>query len=416
MADRELIVLSLYSLLASNRSGLFLVYFPIFLVTTKGAPISLALTLVSAAYVAASLTGPLAGRWSDRLGRRRPFLLAAEAGALPIFLAMPYLPSALLAGGAFVLAQVVLSLGQPALNAYVGDLTRQRERGRGYGLLNAAGYAGQIAGFLILAVLVGPYTVSVLFPFVALVMVGSLSVVVFLVPDRPAPRALQRTSWAEARPILTFSVAVSVRALGIGAVGTFFGVYASGLGASDAEVAFIAVAGLVAAALTAVPLGRTVDRIGEIRAVWYGTLLSLTGIVIFLLAPTWAYLVPAQAIRLVGVSLYSPAMLAWVSNMAPPGHRAEYLGVFGLVNSTLWSLGPLGGGLALDVGGTLGLFAFAIGTTIISLVLLELLYLLRGDKPPAPPAQEAERPSAIPSAPVGVPGGPDRRLPLGRAG
>lgn len=391
MADRELLVLSLYSLLASNRSGIFLVYFPIFLVTEKGASVSLALALVSGAYVGSSLTGPLVGRWSDRIGRRRPFLLVAEAGALPVFLAIPYLPTAWLAGAGFVLAQVLLAVGSPALNAYVSDLTRVRERGRGYGLLNAAGYAGQIAGFVTVALLVGPFTINALFPFVALVMVGSLSVVVFLVPDRPAPSASASVSWAEARPVVNFSIAVSIRALGIGAVGTFFGVYATSLGASEPEVAVIAVVGLAAAALTSVPLGRLVDQIGEIRGVWYGTLVSLVGIVVFLLAPSWEYLVPAQAIRLIGVSLYSPAMLAWVANLAPPGHRAEYLGVFSLVNSTLWSLGPLGGGVALSWGGTLGLFLFAIGTTVVSLVLLEVLYLVRGrgTAPGGPPGERA---------------------------
>ena len=367
----------------------------------KAAPVALALGLVSAAYVAASLTGPLAGRWSDRLGRRRPFLLAAEAGALPVFLLIPYLPGAWVAGAGFVAAQVILSLGSPALNAYVGDLTKSRQRGRGYGLLNATSYVGQIAGFLVVAALVGPFGVSVLFPFVVLVMVGSLSVVVFLVPDRQAPLATGTLRWAEARPVVSFSIAVSIRALGIGAVGTFFGVYATALGATDAEVAVIAISGLVSAALTSVPLGRMVDRIGEIRSVWYGTLLSLVGIVLFLLAPSWGYLVPAQAIRLVGVSLYSPAMLAWVANIAPAGHRAEYLGVFSLVNSTLWSLGPLGGGAALGAAGTPGLFAFALGTTVVSLGLLEVMYLFhRKSGPPDRPAPAEDAPLAPPDRPT----------------
>lgn len=377
MADRELLALSLYQLLASNRSGLFFVYFPIFLVTVKGAPIATVLALVSAAFVAASLTGPLAGRWSDRLGRRRPFLLAAEAGALPIFLAIPFMPTYWAAGAAFVAAQTVLALGSPALNAYVSDLTRSNERGRGFGLLNATGFAGQVAGFVGVGLLIGRFSISVLFPFVVAVMVGSLSVVWFVVPDRRAPTTAQRVSWAEARPLLSFSIAVSIRALGIGAVGTFFGVYATTLGANGGEVALIAVAGLLTAALVSVPFGRLVDRIGEFRGIWYGTLLTLAGIILFLLSPTWVYLVPAQSTRLAGVCLLSPAMLAWVANLAPPGHRAEYLGIFGLVNSTLWSLGPLGGAVALVVAGVPGLFVFAVGTTLISLAVIEFKFIAR---------------------------------------
>jgi|GEM_PF-441780 len=383
MADRELLTLSLYSLLASNRSGLFLVYLPVFLVVERGAPVAAALAIVSVAYVASSLTGPLAGRWSDRIGRRRPFLLAAEAGSLPIFLAIPLLPTYVDCGVAFILAQTVLALGAPSLNAYVADLTRTSERGRGYGLLNATGFAGQVAGFAIIALLVGPFGIGVLFPFVVAVMVSSLAVIVLAVPDRAAAPPADRLGWREARPVLGFSVAVSIRALGIGAVGTFFGVYATQLGASDTDVALIAIVGLSAAALSAIPFGRLIDRIGGLRGVWYGTVVTLIGIIVFLLAPTWTYLVPAQAVRLVGVSLLSPAMLVWVANLAPAGHRAEFMGLFSVINSTLWSLGPLAGALTLEAAGVPGLFAFAIGTTVVSLVALEVMYLTRYRGPAA---------------------------------
>jgi len=401
VVDRELLTLSVYSLLASNRSGLFLVYFPVFLVDARGAPVAVALALVSGAYVAASLTGPLAGRWSDRIGRRRPFLVAAEAGSLPLFLAIPFAPGYVAAGVLFLAAQTVLALGSPALNAYVSDLTRSSERGAGYGLLNAAGSVGQLLGFVAVGLLVGPFGIDALFPFVVVVMLGSLTLLGFAVPDRTVPTAPRTLDWTGARPVVSFSVAVSIRALGIGAVGTFYGVYATDLGATEADVAIVAIAGLAVASVAAVPLGRLVDRIGEVRGVWYGTLLSLGGIVLFLVAPTWWLLLPAQAVRMLGVSLLSPAMLAWVSNLAPPGHRAEYLGVFALVNSTLWSLGPLAGGIALDAAGTAGLFAFAIGTTLASLLVLEVVYLARA-RPPAEP-----RPGAAPGdGDRGPPGAP----------
>src|SRR5262245_38727783 len=93
VVDRDLVALSIYAFFASNRSGLFLVYLPIFLVAERGATIPAALALVSAAYVASSLVGPLAGRWSDRIGRRKPFLLAGEAGSLPLFLLVAFLPT-----------------------------------------------------------------------------------------------------------------------------------------------------------------------------------------------------------------------------------------------------------------------------------------------------------------------------------
>lgn len=386
MAGRDLWILSLYQLLANNRSGLFLVYLPLFLEEEKGASVPIALAFVSAAYVAASLMGPVAGRLSDRVGRRRPFLLIAEAGAFPTFLAIPFLPGYWAAGGAFLLAQVLLSLGTPALSAYVTDVTARGERGRGFGLLNATGYAGATAGFIVSAIFIELLGFDALFWFVAAVSVGTLVTVLVLVPDRvvePSPRG---QPWREYRPLLTFSVAVSIRALGWGAVGTFIGVLAYSLGADPIEIALVAVAGLAAAALSSLAAGRFVDRRGEVPAIWYGTLLTVGGILLFFVASSWPYLIPAQILRYVGFTLLSPGMLAYVANRAPSGHRAEQMGVFSLINSTFWSLGPFAGAFALELGGNVALFAFALGCTLVSLVAMELLYSARQRRGAAPTA------------------------------
>lgn len=377
MGRNDLLTLSLYQLLASNRSGIFIVYFPLFLVLSKGASVPVALAFISAAYVAASLLGPVAGRMSDRVGRRRPFLLVAEAGALPLFFAIPYVPGYIAAGLVFLAAQVVLSIGGPALNAYVTDLTRTGDRGAGYGLLNGAASAGGVVGFVITAILIQWFGIDALFWFVAVVMIGTFTVVLVLVPDRSVPPTPQRQPLRELRSLAIFSTAVSIRSLGAAAVGTFYGILAYQLGATPLEISGIAIAGLLAGAVSSVPFGRLVDRRGEIQGIWYGTLVTLLGIGIYLAATTWVVIVPAQVLRYLGFALLNPGMLAYVANRAPPGHRAEHMGVFSLVNSTFWSLGPLAGAIALSVGGKLGLFVFALGATVISLVSIELLFLTR---------------------------------------
>ncbi|HEY6237691.1 MAG TPA: MFS transporter [Thermoplasmata archaeon] len=384
MGQNDLLSLSLYSFLASNRTGVFVVYFPLFMVDQKGATVPVALAFLSAAFVFGSLIGPLAGRWSDRVGRRRPFLLGGELAALPLFLVVAVVPGYLLAGSVFVVAMVVLSVGSPAYSAYIADLSKERERGAGYGLLNAASSGGSILGFVATAFLISWYGYESLFPFVSAAMVGTVVVVLFLVPDRSVTPGLVRQSWASYRPLLTFSLLVSIRSLGAGAVGTFVGVLAFELGAAPWQIAIVAISGLLTGLLVSIPLGRYVDRSGEIRAIWYGTLITLGATTIFLFATSWPQLLPAQVIRYAGFGLLSTGMLAYVANRALPGHRAEDLGVFSLVNSTLWSVGPLAGGVALELAGNVGLFAFALGTTVVSLVAIELVYLTRGPAARAP--------------------------------
>ncbi|HEV2316967.1 MAG TPA: MFS transporter [Thermoplasmata archaeon] len=366
--------LAAYQFLANNRGGLFVVYMPVFLVELRGASDVLALSLVSAGYVGASLTGPFAGRWSDRTGRRKTFLLAGEVGSLPIFLSIPFLPGALGAGLGFIVAQIVLSMSAPALNAFVADISAQAGRGEGYGLLNATSAFGGIIGFVVAAILVVPFGLNVLFYFVAAVMIGTVTVIARWVPDlRQTPTVTPR-AWREYGPLTQFSTVVSIRSLGAGAVATFFGVDAVVLGASNLDVGIIAIAGLIAAGLVSLPVGRYIDRRGEIQGIFYGTAVMLAGLVFFSFATTWWYFIPGQVLRQVGFAFLGPGMLAFVARMAPMGRRAEYLGIFALINSTLWSLGPLAGGLALELGGPPALFGFAFGTTLISVAAIEGVY------------------------------------------
>ncbi len=375
MVRRELLALSLYSLLASNRGGLFVVFLPLYLVEVKGASVPAALTILSLAYVPASLLGPWVGRLSDKAGRRRPFLLVGEATALPLFLSIVFAPGYVLAGALFVAAELALAIGGPAYTAFVADVTRSNERGFGYGLLNATSSAGGVAGFLAAGVLVVFFGLSVLIPFVVAVMVGTLSVVVFLVPDLTVTGTSgARRSFREMKPVLSFSVAVSIRAIGSGAIGTYAGYYAATLGANGFEVGLVAISGLVTGALVSLPFGRWLDRRGEIRGIFYGTLLSLVAIGFFAFASHWLEIVPAQAARMAGLALVGPGMQAWVTRTAPAGQRAEALGVFSFVNSTLWSVGPLIGAVFFALAGTPGLLAMALGTTVISLGLMEWLY------------------------------------------
>ena len=375
MARRELVALSLYSLLASNRGGLFIVFLPLYLVEVKGASLPAALVILSLAYIPASLIGPWVGRLSDRAGRRRPFLLAGEVTAFPLFLAIVFAPGYLFAGALFIAAELALAIGSPAYNAYIADVTQTGERGFGYGLLNATSNAGGVVGFLLAGWLTLEFGLGALFPFVVAVMVGTISVVFFVVPEAPVVvRPPVHPAPGVLRPVYIFSFAVSIRAIGSGALGTYYGYLAAHLGANNFEVSLVAVAGLLTGAVVSLPLGRWIDRRGEIRGIWYGTLLGIFATGMFAFSTSWLGTLPAQSVRMAGLALVGPGMQAWVARTAPAHHRAEAQGAFALVNSTLWSAGPMVGALMIALWGSLGLYVMIIGTTALSLGLMEVLY------------------------------------------
>ncbi len=367
VANRTILSLALYQLLSSNRTGVFIVFLPLFLVDVRGAPVSVALVFTSAAYFGSSLIAPLAGRWSDHAGRRKPFLLGAELGALPFYLAVPFVPGYLASGTLFVLGTIVLGIGSPALNAFVADTNRTGDRGGSYGTLTAASAVGSILGFLVVASLVSRLGFGFLFYFAAAIMVGGSLFVLVVIREEGGPVERRRNPPRGVLPVVLFSSAVSIRTLGTGAVGAFLGIWALRLGANYFDVGLIAVAGLVTTALIGVTAGRQVDRRGEWGSLVLGSVITTAACLAFLFAPNWYFLLGAQSVRQLGFVLLSPAMLVWVSRIAPPNRRAEYLGLFSLINSGFWSLGPSAGALAYELGGAATVFLFSAATALLSL-------------------------------------------------
>jgi MFS family permease len=366
VVDRTIVSLAVYQVLASNRTGILVVYFPLFLVAARGAPVTTALLFASAAWLGSSLIGPLAGRLSDRIGRRKPFLVAGELGALPCYLAIPFLPSYFDAGLAFLLGTTILGLGSPALNAFISDVSRLAERGGSYGYLNAASGAGAIFSFLAVGALVTTLGLDYLFYFAAAVMacVATYVLVAVTEPVRAPPPVA--TSPLHLGPLVAFSTAVSIRTLAVGAVGAYVAIWAVSLGGNAFDVSVIAVTGLLVIAFGGAAAGRLIDRRGEWGGLIVGTVAQTAAWVIFLVAVTWLVLPGAQALSQFGYVLVSPAMLVWVSRVAPADRRAEYQGIYALINSGLWSLGPLAGAWAFTLGGGHAVFLISIAITLAS--------------------------------------------------
>jgi MFS transporter, DHA1 family, tetracycline resistance protein len=315
------------------------------------------------------------------MGNRRSLLLIAEASSLPFFVAIPFVNNFLGVSALFLIADTLLSIGQTALQAFIADITAAEERGRGYGFVNAVGSAGAIAGTLLSGVVAQFFGLDAIFYLVGILGVGTLVLVVTTVPDQKLPKSDHaRKPLGEMKGVLEFSFWTSVRTLGTGAVLAYLGTYASILHANNFEVSLVATARLVTAAVAGTWLGHMVDRLGEIRAYIIGTAVVVLSMVMYILANNWVILLPAGVIYSGGFYLLSPAMLSWVTKIAPENRKAEYLGVFSMINSTFWSFGPVPGAFAQEYYGNYGLFGYALMTTLISLFSVYLVYDRRAKK------------------------------------
>ncbi|MDI6739921.1 MAG: MFS transporter, partial [Candidatus Edwardsbacteria bacterium] len=121
---------------------------PIFLTTALGAPMAALGLIEGLAESAANLLKIFSGWWSDRAGKRRPFVIGGYA--LSAF-SKPLLALAQFLGWPFVLAMRICDrtgkgLRSSARDALIADYTPESQRGRAFGLHRAMDSFGAVLG------------------------------------------------------------------------------------------------------------------------------------------------------------------------------------------------------------------------------------------------------------------------------
>lgn len=121
---------------------------PIFLTSVLGAPMAALGLIEGAAESAANILKIFSGWWSDRIGRRRPFVIGGYSLSA---LSKPMLAFAQLLGWPFVLVMRLCDragkgLRTSARDALIADYTPESQRGRAFGLHRAMDGLGAVLG------------------------------------------------------------------------------------------------------------------------------------------------------------------------------------------------------------------------------------------------------------------------------
>ena len=143
-----------------------------------------------------------------------------------------------------------------------------------------------------------------------------------------------------------------------------------GLGASASQLQWIVdsytlvFAGLL---LTAGSLG---DRFGRYRCLTFGLALFGIGSVLSAFAPTADMLILTRALMGVGGAFIMPATLSVLTHVFPAEERARAIGIWAAVSSIALAVGPLVGGVVVEVASWRWLFLLNVPFAAISLAVL----------------------------------------------
>ncbi len=316
---------------------------------------TLGLVTFLAIAVAAALQ-PVAGRWSDRIGR---FPVIGFGTAVSVAgLALLVAPGMAIPGTVVTLAGV--SVAQAGQQALLPDRIGVAWRGRAGGLKSAFDVAGAFAAFVILAALLGAGA-----PGIAAIVLGAVLVVGFGVSRlliRPQVRALEPISDAvepsgppRHGALIRLIAARFLFLLGIYAVGRFLLLFVAdrfGLGADAAGAEAGAVLALLAlvTVVASVPGGWLSDRVGRRPLMLVGGLLAATGIGLLVTATSIETLLLFGAVMALGSAAFGSASWAALADLTASADAGRLLGFANLGTAGAAAAAGMFG-LLIDGGG-----------------------------------------------------------------
>ncbi len=314
-----------------------------------------------------------AGVWSDRIGRRKPFILAAFLTGVVanlMFLAAKT-PMALVwargMSGVSTTMWVIISV-------FLADMFPADQLTRTVGLLNSLTHAATLA-----ASTSGAYAAQLWgwrAPFIAGLAASFLGLISLLVMAKEQVKPVRRPFWPELisvfrqRLVLLASFLGILLQYGVWTSNSFTPVVAARLGASKGDLGLLSFFSLVPCALTSALLGRLKKKLGERLMVLSAFGLLTFGLITIPFAGSYPVLCLFLTILSLGRGVVFAVFMGWTIQDVSPERKGTAMGIFQSIYAAGMFLGPaISGALADKYGLSTSFFVSAvlmIGAAIIT--------------------------------------------------
>jgi MFS family permease len=373
--------LGFVSLFMDASSELVHAVLPLFLATTLGASMATIGGIEGAAEAIAQFGKLFSGILSDRMRRRRPWVLAGyglSALTKPLF---PLASSIGLVIFARFSDRIGKGLRDSPRDALLADITGHENRGAAYGLRQALDTIGAIIGPLAATVLLFLYANNIratLWWAVLPAMLCVLTIVLFVrEPERhtakeakPKPTLKDAGRLPRALWLIIATAAIVMLARFSEA---FLILRATSVGVMLAEAPLVMIAMNVAYALTAYPAGALSDRLGRRGMLFVGTAILTAADIV--LALTGGFVALGVGVVLWGLhmGLTQGLLSAMVADAAPGELRGTAFGVFYAASGGATLVGSAAAGVLWDVLGAPAPFFAGAGVAALALVFILLV-------------------------------------------
>lgn len=346
----------------------------------KAGSTALGLLLASSSLVA-FFFAPILGEVSDKIGRK-PILLLSILFSTASFILFAVAKSFL----TLLLSRIVSGVASETAvaQAYIADITGDKERTKGIGRIGAAYGAGFIVGPAISGLL-SIYGFPVAGFASAVLAFSNFLFVLFFLPE-PEHRThlaslkapvfssnyLQVLKRAFLKPLIGVTLVVYLVAntafATIPVILPLLAIAYFNFNLTQMAYAFIYL-GVIQVVLEGVIIGRLTTKLGEERLIVLGPVLMMLGMLLMPLFPNVTLFMASTAMIAVGSGVIQTVIPSFVSKRSAKNEQGEMLGISLSVYNIAFVPGPLIGGLIFELGGPAAPFYVSAGMLAIAFVL-----------------------------------------------
>jgi MFS family permease len=309
--------------------------------------------------MANALFGLWGGDLSDKLGRVK-IMGSAQLVRGILFLLMGGLAWK---GGSFLLWSLLLILNwiagsfyQPVANAMAADIVPKEKRVEAYSILRIGGNVGWAFGPMI-----GGFLASTSYPILFLfasfsTFVSSFLVLTFLSETVKIDHSEEKLTFRDIKKLksdhlfLLYCAICLLLFLVIGQLVSTFSVFSvDNVGISESKLGFLYATNGLIVILFQLPVSKFTQSKNLIRIICLGSLGYSLGYFLVGFSASFLWLFFCMLVISFSEITVLPASMAIVANLSKEKHHGLYMGGYGLFFSLGWSLGPLLGGVLIDL-------------------------------------------------------------------
>ncbi len=345
-----------------------------------------------------TLAYPWGGWIADQRGRKVVLLGASlcAMGAFAMYTVAGWMAALLMLLPAIILLGIS-QVYQPANSALVGEAVSASKRGSAFSLIMVVTTIPGIFVPILAGAVADRYGFTVIFPAAIFFEICAFVVIWRFLRDRPAaPKqdtsarsiiAFLKRAWVPPRELRWFfwAIALDMFAWGMG-FGLLYGMLRKEYDFSTTQLGVLSAVSSVTWALTSLPIGRLIDRVGPKPVLILSEALSPPLMLIWITQTRFEIFAASMILFALNAAAWVPARSVYVTQTVEPARRAEIFG----------RLSAFGGLVAFPssyIGGWLydnfGFAAPFVGNLIFALVTLGVLIFLMPASHAHPPASSA---------------------------